>query len=236
MFNKNKILTLNYIKKLGYDVEELDYRIFLIKNFITDQELKKMIKIANSASEDEWSHHYMEGVREIAKLKFGRSDIENLVKEGLYEITDNWVDKNLSIKDYELKKTLDARCQELFNFTNKLEFGGCGTIQRQYDGVPLKDHVDNHTDPSLDYAMVFYLNDDYLDGEVFFVKQGIELKPPPKSVLIFPTGEDWRHGVKAPGPGPHRYVIPTFIRRKNFWKKHEKNGYNVEETIAETNY
>lgn len=236
MFGKNKYLNLKNIKKLGYDAEELGNRIFLINNFISEDQLNRILHIARTASEEEWSHHYMDGVRSIAKLKFGRSDLENLVKEGLYEITSNWSDKNLYIKDEILRDELNKKCQELFKFNDNLEFPGCGTIQRQYEGVPLTDHVDNHTDPSLEYALVIYLNEDYSDGEFFFVNKDIEFRPPSRSALVFPTSEEWRHGVRSVGEGPHRYVIPIFIRRKNFWEKHKENNYNVDKTLSETSY
>jgi hypothetical protein len=228
-----KVLTKEYIENLGYEVEEISYRIFLVKNFLTDAESNKLVKIGRQSSDEEWSFHYMNGVREMALSKFGRTDLDNLVAEGLYEITHNWIDKTLPIKDDNLRISLDKRCQRLFDFVDDLQFKGCGTIQRQYDGVPLKDHVDNHTDPSLEYAVVFYLNDDYTNGEVFFVNQEIQMRPPKNSLLIFPTSEEWRHGVNAPGPGPHRYVIPGFVEVRDFWKKHEENGYNLEVTLSE---
>jgi hypothetical protein len=102
--------------------------------------------------------------------------------------------------------------------------------------VPLKDHVDNHTDPSLEYAAVLYLNDNYFAGEVYFVNQNIELKPDSRSLLIFPSTEGWRHGVNPPGPGPHRYVLPSFVSRKDFWEINKDNGYNVDKTLEDTNF
>lgn len=207
-----------HIESLGYVVDEVSDQIFLVRDLIDNEELDELLVIANSASEDEWKNHYMQGVIDMARLKFGRDDIENLVKEGLYEITENWIDKNLKISDYEVAEKINKKCRKIFQFDNTIKFNGCGTIQRQYNGVPLKDHVDNHTDPSLVYASVIYLNEDYIDGEVYFVNQGIELRPPKKSMLIFPTGEGWRHGVNAPGDGPYRYVIPCFISRKNYWE------------------
>jgi hypothetical protein len=233
--NKLKdILTKEYIKNLGYDVNEISYRIFIIKNLLKKEEVQEILSQAINASEEEWTFHYMEGVRELARLKFGREDIDNLVKEGLYEITHNWNDKNLAISNKKLAKKIDARCQEIFNFRNDLIFNGCGTIQRQYEGVPLKSHIDNHTDNSLEYAAVFYLNNNYTDGEVYFVDQGIQLKPDPGDALVFPAVDGWEHGVNAPGPGPHRYIIPTFISRKNFWKINEGNHYNLDKTLRDT--
>jgi hypothetical protein len=230
------ILTKEYIEALGYEVSEVSHRIFIIKNFLKPEEIKEFLNQVNDAEEEEWTFHYMEGVMELARLKFGRDDIDNLIEEGLYQITYNWNDKNLKIKNWKLAKKIDMRAQEIFNFRDDLNFNGCGTIQRQYDGVPLKSHVDNHTDNSLEYAAVFYLNDNYVDGEVFFVDQDIQLRPEPGDALIFPAIDGWEHGVNAPGPGPHRYVIPTFISRKDFWKINEDNGYNVDKTLEDTNF
>lgn len=230
------ILTKEYIESLGYEVEEVDYRIFLIKNFTKPDEIKEIVEQARAATQEEWEYHYLEGAINLAKLKFGRTDIDNLVAEGLYELTHNWNDKNLKMANWDLATTLNQRTQEIFNFREDLHFNGCGTIQRQYDGVPLKDHVDNHTDPSLEYAAVFYLNDDYTEGEVYFVEQGIKLRPDPGDLLVFPTSEGWRHGVHAPGPGPHRYIIPGFISRKDFWGKHQQNNFDVNKTLEETEY
>jgi hypothetical protein len=228
-----KILTKSYIEKLGYEVEELDYRIFLIKNFISEEERIKILNIASSASQEDWEYHYMQGVIEMARLKFGREDIDNLVEEGLYEITTNWIDKTLVINDDELKNKIVKRAQVIFNFRDDLTFNGCGTIQRQYEGVPLIAHVDNHTDNSLMYAAVFYLNDDYSNGEVYFVNKNVEFCPPIRSLLVFPTSDEWKHGVKEVGPGPHRYVIPSFISKKDFWKKHQENDYNIKKTMED---
>lgn len=229
-----KILTKEYIESLGYEAEEVSPRIFIIKNFLTKDEVSQLVNIAKSATEDEWTHHYMEGVRDLAKLKFGEdADLDELVAQGKYEITNNWHDKNLKIAELDMCQVLNARSQTLFNFTEGLFFNGFGTIQRQYEGVELKAHIDNHTDPSLEYAAVFYLNDEYVDGEVYFVNQNLELRPEPGSVLVFPTGEEFLHGVKAPGKGPHRYIVPSFISATNFYIKLKENNYELEKTIAE---
>lgn len=233
---QNEILTAEYIKSLGYEVEEVDYRIFLIKNFTKPEEIEEIVNQAKAASQKDWETHYLEGAIQLAKIKFGRTDIENLVAEGLYELTHNWGDKNLKMENWDLAMGINKRAQEVFNFRPGLHFNGCGTIQRQYEGVPLKDHVDNHTDPSLEYAAVFYLNDDYTDGEVYFVEQGIKLRPDPGDLLVFPTTEGWRHGVHAPGPGPHRYIIPGFVSRTDFWEVHKDNGFDVSKTLKDTEY
>lgn len=211
-------LSKDYISSLGYLVEELSDQIFLIKNFLLDSEIKELNEIISNASEEEWSKYYLSSAMRLAKLKFGRDDIENLISEGLFEVTDNWIDKNLSISQVELTNYLNFRIQKIFNYDPEIIFNGCDRIQRQYEGVPLIEHVDNFTDPSLVFATVLYINDDYKDGEIFFSNKNIMLKPPAKSLLIFPTSEEWKHGVRPPGSGKSRYVIPSFVGIKNFWK------------------
>jgi len=71
--------------------------------------------------------------------------------------------------------------------------------------------VDTDGDPSIAYAAIGYINDDYSDGELFFSELNLEVKPRAGSLMIFPGSSEYRHGVKAPGPGKSRYALPTFV-------------------------
>jgi hypothetical protein len=150
--------------------------------------------------------------------KFGRDDVDNLVAEGKFEITQNWQDKNLNIGQHPFQKTLFDRLNNLVqNVDNTIELSGFATIQRMQEGVELKAHTDQDTDPSIRYAAILYLNNDYVDGELFFPNNGLEFKPDPGSMLIFPGTAEYNHGVKHVGPGPIRYVLVGFIKVKNFY-------------------
>lgn len=205
-------LVKNHIESLGYSCTEVADSIFLIPDFLNDKEIDLIYEQINSSSENDWTGHYMRGIIENAKKWYGRDDIDNLVKEGLVEITSHWVDKNLSLNG-EISYPISERVREVLAFDETVNFDGIGTIQRQYEGAQLTEHVDNHTDPGIIYAIILYVNDNYTDGELFFSKLNFEIKPPKKSLLIFPSGEKYWHGVKPPGPGPHRYVLPSFARR-----------------------
>lgn len=212
-------LTKEHIESLGYKVEELYRQVFLVKDFLKQEDIDDILNIINTTDEEEWTKHYMDGLKMLSEQKYGRTDIDNLVKEGLLEITDNWSDKTLSFTHADVRERINERLGKIFESVNDLNPNGVGTIQRQYAGVPLKAHVDNHSDPSLVYAAVIYINDDYTDGELFFTKIGIRLKPPAGSLMIFATGEEHEHGVDAPGEGPYRYVLPCFIGKKDFYKR-----------------
>ncbi len=159
----------------------------MVRDFISEDEQAELLALGEMADQEKWESHYMENTKKFALKKFGTDDIESLVRDGKYEITSNWVDKVLKIEDNIISKVLTERLSDLFEELDHLEVNGVGILQRQYEGVPLKAHVDNHTDPSLEYASVIYVNDDYVDGEVFFTNKGVKLKPPARALLLFPT-------------------------------------------------
>lgn len=150
--------------------------------------------------------------------KFGRDDVDNLVAEGKFEITQNWVDKNLNISDYEEQKIFYNRFNDIVvQCDPDLSLSGFATIQRMQPGVELKSHTDQHTDPSIKYATILYINDDYNQGEVFFKNLNLELRPKPGDLLFFPGNEKYEHGVKHVGEGPIRYVLVGFIKDGNHY-------------------
>ena len=200
------------LNSLNYQYSEVAENIFLINNFLKKEEFVAISNVIDASSEEDWNTHYMNGVIGLAERKYGRTDIDNLVKEGLIEITDHWIDKNLSLP-FEISDPISRRIKKIFEFTNSLNFDGVGTIQRQYSGAPLIEHVDNHSDPLIEYAVIIYVNDDYIDGELFFSKLNFSIKPKKYSMIIFPSGENYLHGVKPPGEGPLRYVLPSFVKR-----------------------
>jgi hypothetical protein len=102
---------------------------------------------------------------------------------------------------------------------SELHLSGLATIQRMQPGVELKSHTDQHTDPSIRYATIIYINDEYVDGELFFPNLDIQLKPKPGTLVFFPGNEDYEHGVKHVGEGPIRYVLVGFIKENDHYIK-----------------
>jgi uncharacterized protein YeeX (DUF496 family) len=205
----------------GYTANELIDNVILVENFLTKEEIDVFINLAISTNEDGWRQEYLNNLKQFCMKKFGRDDVDNLVKEGKFEITSNWDDKIISTNSLEESRTITKRLIDILD-TTELVVPGFGSIQRQYEGVPLKSHTDQHTDPSIEYASIIYLNDNYNGGEFYFVNKNFEIKPKPGSLLIFPGTQEFEHGVKEPLAGPVRYVLPGFIHTKDFY---EKNKY-----------
>jgi len=63
--------------------------------------------------------------------------------------------------------------------------------------------------PHYDIASIFYFNDDYDGGELFFPMQGIEFKPNAGSAYFFPGDKNYVHGVRPVLSG-NRYTSPFF--------------------------
>lgn len=211
-------------KDAGYNVSVVHDNVLVIENFLEKEELKTILDIIETTPNEDWSIEYTKNLARFCMEKFGRDDVENLVAEGKFEITQNWEDKNLDITDKEISVILQQRLGKLIALSdNTLELAGFGTFQRMQSGVELKAHTDQHTDPSIKYAAILYINDDYKDGTLFFVnKKDSDLKPKPGTLLIFPGNEEFEHGVRHVGEGPIRYVTVGFIKVTGFY---EKNKY-----------
>jgi hypothetical protein len=215
-----------FLKKLleenNFVVEEIQDNVLLVKDFISEEELATIFNIINDTKEETWFIEYTQNLKRFCLEKFGRDDVDNLVAEGKFEITQGWQDKNLNIAHYSIYKIIQQR---LNNFVQKedntLQLSGFGTIQRMQEGVELKAHTDQHTDPSIKYAAILYLNDDYVDGELFFKKNELPIKPQKRSLLIFPGNDEFEHGVRHVGKGPIRYVLVGFIKIKDFYKSNK---------------
>lgn len=63
--------------------------------------------------------------------------------------------------------------------------------------------------PYYDIASLFYINDDYEGGELYFPNQGIKFKPKPGAAYFFPGDMNYIHGVTEIKSGI-RYTVPFF--------------------------
>jgi hypothetical protein len=211
------------LKENNFNVKEIVPDLLLIEDYLHKEELDYILDLINKTPEDDWYIEYLSNLKRFCLEKFGRSDVDNLVAEGKFEITQGWEDKNLNISSDPIYKTIYTRLDKLvLEADNSLNLSGFATIQRMQTGVELKSHTDQHTDPSIKYAAILYLNDDYVNGELFFKNKDISLRPKPGSLLIFPGNEEFEHGVKHVGEGPIRYVLVGFIKITDFY---ENNKY-----------
>ncbi len=211
------------LKENNLVFEEVTDEILWIKDFLTKEDMDFLLRVINSASQEDWEIEYTSNLKNFCMEKFGRDDVENLVAEGKFEITQNWKDKNLNVKEHKEQRVFYNRLSKIVESSFPgLMLSGLATIQRMQSGVELKAHTDQHTDPSIQYATIIYINDDYVDGELFFSNLDISLRPKPGDLLFFPGDEKHTHGVRHVGDGPIRYVVVGFVKERGHY---ERNKY-----------
>lgn len=87
-----------------------------------------------------------------------------------------------------------------------------GTMQFPHADKELHEGPDAGTEnefPWYDIGTVFYLNDDYIGGELFFPKQNITFKTKARGAYFFPGDLNYIHGVNKVTEGT-RYTCPFF--------------------------
>ena len=101
-------------------------------------------------------------------------------------------------------------------------------LTRWFPGDSMSVHSDNswpeehledlkdqpHPTAYRDYSGIFYLNDQYEGGEIYFPKLDFEVKPKKGSLIIFPSGSDHIHGVKTVEKHP-RYTIAVWYSKQS---------------------
>jgi len=195
------------IKAAGFEFEKLDPNVFLVKDFISEEECQFFYNLAEDKTEEDWLGAYLEGIKDRAEARYGTRDLEDTN----IEVTHNWNDKVIFIADTIKQFNLDARLESLFDKEANYSFRPFGIIQRQYVGSELGGHYDQYVDTRMKWASVVYINDNYNGGEFYFSEKKILVKPPRKSMLVFPATEEYWHGVKMVEEGPTRYAMPSFI-------------------------
>jgi hypothetical protein len=212
-FLKKELIENNFL------VEEITENVLLVKNFLSKEELDIYLNIINNTPEEDWHVEYERNLIDFCISKFGRGDVDNLVAEGKFEVTEGWKDKNLRISEQPITQQVSNKLRHIIkNANSTLQLNGLDLLQRMQDGTALQSHTDEHTDPSIKYATIVYLNDDYLGGEFFFKNKEIYIRPEPGSLLIFPGNAEFEHGVTPVEQGPIRYVLVGFIKEKDHYK------------------
>jgi hypothetical protein len=212
------------LNDLGFNWEQLDTDIYYIHNFATAEELAFCYNFCVSATEEEWSARYLETIKQEGLQKFGRDDVDNLIAEGLIDINEEWIDRTLQLQG-ELPHVFARRIQDFL--TDDLEATALVGIQRHYPGASLAEHIDAETSEHLRYAAVFYINDDFNGGRLYFPKRNLTIEPRAGSLIIFPTGRDYLHGVGVVEPGPTRYAIANFVWTRGYEEKAWKGEIEI---------
>lgn len=182
-----------------------------LADFMTPEELAYLDKFARQ--NDKWdvteTHYNEEGT-----VIYDSSYWENRVAT---EDTLRQADPNV----IDVIKGMQARLKvEVDRFFNVDALPTSAALVRWLPGQLQQPHADKELHigedagkpndfPYYDIAGLFYLNDDYEGGELYFPKQGIQFKPKKGAAYFFPGDLHYIHGVTEITSGI-RYVSPFF--------------------------
>jgi hypothetical protein len=194
---------------------EIYPKVFLIEDFLKLEEISALDARCRNATEEEWSAQIKKDYERMAIEKF--PDDEEARAEFLERGWDKvWEDKHLSIDECGYTDDIHKRLYEVFD-PELYSINSPARAQRQYPGSDLRVHYDSAGNDTMAMSIVLYINDDYNGGNLRFIDHDFEVKPKAGSLLVFPSTEDYTHGVETVEPGPTRYAIPAFVfhREKN---------------------
>lgn len=204
-----------HFERAGLQVEEIYPGIFRVPNFLTGEEVEALQHQISTMNEEDWKLDYIESLYRFIKDQYGVDTFEEAQALGhRIDINGEWVDKNSKIYDDRVKQTINERLASIFVQFPELVLQGAGSIQRQYEGVQLNYHIDSESKPSVAYAAVMYVNGDFEGGELHFPRIDVKIKPAAKDLIIFPSADDYLHGVLPVEAGPTRYALPAFINKR----------------------
>lgn len=208
-------LSLDDFARAGLEAEEIYKGIFVVRNFLKEEEITAIEAQFENMTEEDWSRQYTESLFEFIKNQYGVDTVEEARALGHnVEIDKNWVDKNALIEDINIRNSINERLDAIFGVFTDLNLQGVGSIQRQYEGISLSYHVDSLSNPLVVFANVMYINDDFTGGELHFPSIDVTYRPERGALIVFPSDDDYLHGVLPVGPGPIRYALPAFVNRK----------------------
>jgi predicted 2-oxoglutarate/Fe(II)-dependent dioxygenase YbiX len=97
------------------------------------------------------------------------------------------------------------------------------TLYKDDDGLDLWEKTLDR-----DLSVVYFLNDDYSGGELFFPEIDLVIKPEAGMLVCFPSDHHYVHGVRPVTHG-HRYTIVNWMRVKNTPTMEEINQLAMDE-------
>lgn len=184
--------------------------IHIIKNFIDEKDVATIASFARTIKE--WSNGSdVDIFDENGVCTYSASywnnrqctwDILERIDKGVYDLIDSYLDK------------MAVTAGDIFGC--KLE-KRAPCIVRWFEGIEQRPHADKQMNdgspnPFTDYDInsLFYWNDDFEGGELYYPQHDIVVKPEPGLAVIHPGDINYLHGVKMVTSG-ERYTSPAFF-------------------------
>lgn len=181
-------------------VEKIDENIILIKNVLNEKSLnaiKNFCDDQNGWEKDSDPSHESRYFKKTSLDFYTQNAHDFIYNNILHSIQ----------KEYEIFKSWKF-VQRLEPDTSKQYAFGVHHDNVQYDNNPESKDCDYIT-----RGVVFYINDDYDGGELYYPHKDLEIKPSAGSIIIHPSSLEYAHAVKTIRSG-YRYATAGFYFKR----------------------
>lgn len=186
--------------------------IKVIKNFMPQKDIDTFIKFGKEHihTQPEMRHHWViEGKyvenNPIAFMFKKYTDLMRSKAEELYGLklnNDRFMDFFIHPEDSYLEPHTD-----IIDYEQKEVYDVGNLLEEQKETWPF--HWSGHL------SIIIYLNNDYDGGILYFPDQGIEIKPEPGMMVMFPGNLHFLHGVTKTS-GANRFTVSLWTRFSDF--------------------
>lgn len=185
-----------------------------IDNFINPEDLEKLndfVKKINKWDNSNESQEHEDGVSKYSSdLWYNRTCSAGILKEldiNIYNLINSYIEKMQLLLEEKFKVRLRKRPPVIVCWR-------AGDFQVPHADKQVQDGRPN---AFIDYDInsLFYLNDDFIGGELFYPKHGIKVSPKPGLAVYHPGDIEYLHGV-TPVLSGERWVIPAFYSIEEF--------------------
>jgi hypothetical protein len=185
-----------------------------IDNFITQEDLGQLrifVKKINKWDNSNKSQEHEDGVSKYSSdLWYNRTCSGELIKEldiNIFKLIDSYIEKMQLVLEEKFKVRLRKRPPVIVCWR-------AGDFQVPHADKQVQDGRPN---AFIDYDInsLFYLNDDFIGGELFYPRHGIKVSPKPGLAVYHPGDIEYLHGV-TPVLSGERWVVPAFYTIEEF--------------------
>lgn len=183
--------------------KEIYPNVYVISNALTKQHLDYLNNFCRTATKEDWESYYKDKYGEGSTVP---AELDELTRQN----EDNyWSDRSMTIKDVDICNEINERVAPFFG--ERFFLPVINEVHRQKIGDGMDEHCDGGpARPNLLRSMLFYINDDYEGGELYFPALDLEYKPKAGDFITFPSYEKYTHGVRHVLSGSDRYVLAGF--------------------------
>lgn len=189
--------------------------IFFVENFIEYQDIVRLQdfvkKIDRWDNNKETEAHGTDGASKYsADLWYNRLFSHLMIQDldsSIYNLIDNYLDKMKLFMDEKYNCSVEKRPPSIVCWRPG-DFQVAHADKQIQDGRP-------NAFPDYDINSLFYINDDYVGGEIFYTQHRIKVKPTAGLAICHPGDIHYIHGV-TPVISGVRWVIPAFFSVKSF--------------------